>query len=57
MRQVDGELQELKREASRQRVAERRKARTLPQLLALARVRGYSPAWAYKVHNARSRSA
>lgn len=54
MRQVDGELQELKREAVRQRVAERRKARTLPQLLALAKQRGYSPAWAYKVHNARS---
>lgn len=57
MRQVDGELQELRREAVRQRVAERRKARTLPQLLALARERGYSPAWAYKVHHARSRSA
>lgn len=57
MHQVDGELQELRREAVRQRVAERRKARTLPQLLALAKQRGYSPAWAYKVHNARSRSA
>ena len=57
MRQVDGELQELRREGVRQRVAERRKARTLPQLLALAKQRGYSPAWAYKVHNARSRSA
>lgn len=58
MRQVDGELQELKREAIRQRVEERRKqgkARTLQQLLALARERGYSPGWAYKVHASRSR--
>ena len=56
MRQVDGELQELKREAVRQRVEERRKqgkARTLQQLLALAKERGYSPGWAYKVYAAR----
>lgn len=57
MQQVDGELQELKRVNAQLRTAERRKARTLPQLLALAKQRGYSPAWAYKVHNARSRSA
>jgi len=57
LRQVDGELKELRREAVRQRTAERRMARTLPQLLALAKQRGYSPAWAYRVHNARSRSA
>lgn len=53
MRQVDGELQELKRVNAQLRVAERRKARTLPQLLALARERGYSPGWAYRVAAAR----
>jgi DNA repair protein RadD len=57
LRQVDGELKELHREAVRQRVAERRRARTLPELMAIARQRGYSPAWAWKVHNARNRSA
>ena len=54
LKQVAGELQQLTREAVRQRTAERRKARTLPELLALARQRGYSPAWAYKVHHART---
>jgi DNA repair protein RadD len=54
LRQVAGELTELHREAVRQRVAERRRARTLPELMAIARQRGYSPAWAWKVHNARS---
>jgi superfamily II DNA or RNA helicase len=54
LRQVDGELKELKREAVRQRTQERRRARTLPELMAIARQRGYSPAWAWKVHNARS---
>ena len=28
-------------------------ARTLPQLLALAKERGYSPGWAYRIHQAR----
>jgi superfamily II DNA or RNA helicase len=55
LRQVAGELKELHREAVRQRVAERRRARTLPELMAIARQRGYSPAWAWKVHNARAR--
>ena len=62
MAQVDGELQELRREAVQQRIAERTshrreqgKARTLQQLLALAKERGYSPGWAYKVHASRSR--
>ena len=52
-RAVSGELQELKRVNAQRRVAERRKARTLPQLLALARERGYSPGWAYRVAAAR----
>jgi superfamily II DNA or RNA helicase len=55
LQQVDGELQELKREAVRQRTQERKQARTIGQLLAIAHQRGYSPAWAYKVHNARNR--
>jgi hypothetical protein len=46
-------LQELKREGIRQRVTERKKARTLPELLAVAKERGYSPGWAHRVHNAR----
>jgi superfamily II DNA or RNA helicase len=57
LRQVTGELKELHREAVRQRTQERRRARTLPELMAIARQRGYSPAWAWKVHNARNRSA
>ena len=31
-------------------------ARTLPELLAVAKERGYSPGWAKHVHNARQRS-
>lgn len=64
LRQVDGELQELKRVNAQLRIEEQRKrrhqqgrARTLPELMAIAKQRGYSPAWAWKVHNARSRSA
>lgn len=53
LRQVDGQLQELKRAAAQQRVAERRRAQTLPELLAIARARGYSPGWAHRVHAAR----
>jgi superfamily II DNA or RNA helicase len=57
IRQQDGELKELQRVNAQLRKAERRKARTIGELLALAKQRGYSPAWAWKVHNARSRSA
>jgi superfamily II DNA or RNA helicase len=57
MRQVDGELQELKRVNAQLRASERKRARTLPELLAIAAQRGYSPGWAYRVHNARSSRA
>jgi superfamily II DNA or RNA helicase len=60
IRQIMGELKELKREQVQQRIAERDRAkrerqaaRTLPQLLALAKERGYSPGWAYRIHAAR----
>jgi len=33
----------------------RGQARTLPQLLALAKERGYSPGWAYRIHQARGK--
>jgi DNA repair protein RadD len=32
------------------------RARTFPELLAVAKERGYSPGWAHRVHNARQRS-
>ena len=58
-----GELKELKREQVQQRIAdrdrakrERQAARTLSELLALAKERGYSPGWAYRIHQARTRS-
>jgi len=57
LRQVAGELKELQREAVRQRTTERKRARTLPELLALAKERGYSPGWAYKVHQSRQHRA
>jgi DNA repair protein RadD len=57
IRQVAGELKELQREAVRQRVTQRKRARTLPELLALAKERGYSPGWAHRVHNARQQRA
>lgn len=60
IRQIMGELKELKRESIQQRIAERDRAkrerqaaRTLPQLLALAKERGYAPGWAYRIHQAR----
>jgi superfamily II DNA or RNA helicase len=61
IQQKEGELQELARAAVAQaRVRDRRqqgKARSLPELLAIAKQRGYSAGWAYKVHNARSSRA
>ena len=60
IRELAGELTELRREAVRQRIEERTanrreqgRARTLPQLLALAKERGYSPGWAYRIAAAR----
>jgi len=56
IKQVAGELQELNREYVRQRIEGRReqgRARTLPQLLALAKERGYSPGWAYRIYHSR----
>lgn len=60
IKQIMGELKELRRESIQQRIAERDRAkrerqaaRTLPQLLALAKERGYSPGWAYRIHQAR----
>ena len=55
IKQRDGELQELARDAvARSRRRDVGRARSLPELLALAKARGYSPGWAYKIHNARS---
>jgi superfamily II DNA or RNA helicase len=53
IQQLAGELQELRRTEMRQARRSQGQARTLPQLLALAKERGYSPAWAYRVHQAR----
>ena len=60
LRQVDGELRELKRTAKvmefERRHAQRSevaRARTLSELLAVAKQRGYSPGWAHRVHAAR----
>ena len=56
IRQREGELQELARDAvARSRRRDQGQARTLPELMAFAKQRGYSPGWAWKVHNARSR--
>ena len=57
--QVDGELQELKREAVRQRVAERKGARTISELIKVGIARGMkNPAgWARHVYLARQSGA
>ena len=58
IRQQDGDLQELKREAVQQRATERKKAHTLQQLIAVGQARGMNNpvGWAKHVHNARQRS-
>ena len=64
LRQVDGELRELKRtakvmefEARHAKRTEVARARTLQQLLTLAQNRGYSAGWAYRIHNARQQAS
>ncbi len=56
IQQIAGELQELKRAQQRTTRREQGQARTLSELMAIARQRGYSPAWAWKVHAARART-
>ncbi len=51
LKQRDGQLQELQRGERRRQVG---RARTLQELLAVAKQRGYKPAWAYRLHAARS---
>jgi superfamily II DNA or RNA helicase len=53
MRQEAGELQELQRSEMRAARRAQGQARSLPQLLALAKERGYSPGWAYRIYQAR----
>ncbi len=58
LKQVAGDLQELKREAIRQRTDERRQARTLQQLIAVGQARGMKNpvGWAKHVYFARQRA-
>jgi len=53
IREMAGELTELRREAVRAAKRDQGRARTLPELLALAKQRGYSPGWAYRIYHAR----
>jgi len=62
IREIAGELQELKRiakviefEERHARRTEVGRARTLADLLMVAKNRGYSPGWAYRIHNARGK--
>jgi DNA repair protein RadD len=59
LKQVAGDLQELKREAVHQRITERKKAHTLQQLIAVGQARGMKNpvGWAKHVHNARQQRA
>ena len=50
--QREGELKELRRQDAIERREKRQeigRARTLPELLALAQKKGYKPGWAYKI--------
>jgi len=54
--QREGELKEMRRQDAierREKRKEQGKARTLPELLALAKKKGYKPGWAYKIYNSR----
>lgn len=54
---VDGELEEVDKEAIRRQVRiEQAKAKSLDDLLALAKQRGYKPQWAHHIFNARQRA-
>jgi superfamily II DNA or RNA helicase len=55
IRQIAGELQELKRTEQRIARREQGQARTLADLLMVAKDRGYSPGWAYRIHQARGK--
>jgi len=59
IREMAGELRELKREEVRQRIDERRQARTLQQLIAVGQARGMKNpvGWAKHVHFARQQRA
>jgi predicted amidophosphoribosyltransferase len=48
----DGVLQELERNQQRRQVG---KARSLSELLTVAKQRGYAPGWAYRIHYARGK--
>ena len=48
----EGELKELRRLDALDRIEKKKeigRARTLPELLALAKKKGYKPGWAYKI--------
>jgi len=50
--QREGELKEMRRQDAierREKRKEQGRARTLPELLALAKKKGYKPGWAYKI--------
>ena len=52
----EGRLKELRKEDARERIEKRKeqgRARTLPELLALAAKKGYKPGWAYKIYYGR----
>ena len=54
--QREGELREMRRQDAierREKRKEQGRARTLPELLALAKKKGYKPGWAYKIYNSR----
>jgi DNA repair protein RadD len=59
LKQVAGDLQELKREAIHQRATERKKAHTLQQLIAVGQARGMKNpvGWAKHVHFARQQKS
>jgi len=46
-------IQQVEQPKPKHKRREQGKARTLSQLLAIAKERGYSPGWAYKIHQAR----